>query len=209
MFYEFTIELWWKFSRDSIKITTHNVSRCPLTGNLWILDNIACPDHPSWVTWGLGKLDIEIYLQGGPVVNKILEQTLWKSNFQLNPFCFRSGWLGLSFSDVGSLCRSTRAGLLLHLLRIDLENFLEMGQRPVAESGKKRRMVGGCSLLARVGSTWNEQERQLQLLVRPRHLQTGIRCKWSRCRTGRLLVATLDFHFNIQRTEKDSIAYRW
>ena len=130
-------------------------------------------------------------------------------DFQLNPFCFRSGWQGLSFSDVGSLCRSTRAGLLLHLLRIDLENFLEMGQRPVAESGKKRRMVGGCSLLARVGSTWNEQERQLQLLVRPRHLQTGIRCKWSRCRTGRLLVATLDFHFNIQRTEKDSIAYSW
>ena len=115
----------------------------------------------------------------GHIGNKILQQPLHcgRVDSQLNPFCFRSGWLGLSCSEVGSLCRSTRAGLLLHLLRIDLENFLEMGQRPVAESGKKRRMVGGCSVLARVGSTWNEQERQLQLLVRPRHLQTGIRCK--------------------------------
>ena len=165
------------------------------------------PGHPSWVT--MKKRYVEIYLQVGILETKFCSSHCGRVDSQLNPFCFRSGWLGLSCSKVGSLCRSTRAGLLLHLLRIDLENFLEMGQRPVAESGKKRRMVGGCSLLARVGSTWNEQERQLQLLVRPRHLQTGIRCKWSRCRTGRLLVATLDFHFNIQRTEKDSIAFRW
>ena len=115
--------------------------------------------------------------QVGILETKFCSSHCGRVDSQLNPFCFRSGWLGLSCSEVGSLCRSTRAGLLLHLLRIDLENFLEMGQRPVAESGKKRRMVGGCSLLARVGSTWNEQERQLQLLVRPRHLQTGIRCK--------------------------------
>ena len=113
----------------------------PLQG---ILDNIACPDsrpgHPSWVT--MKKLYVEIYLQVGILETKFCSSHCGRVDSQLNPFCFRSGWLGLSCSEVGSLCRSTRAGLLLHLLRIDLENFLEMGQRPVAESGKKRRMVG-------------------------------------------------------------------
>ena len=73
----------------------------PLQG---ILDNIACPDsrpgHPSWVT--MKKLYVEIYLQVGILETKFCSSHCGRVDSQLKPFCFRSGWLGLSCSEVGS-----------------------------------------------------------------------------------------------------------